>query len=56
DMIDILYTCMAIIWAKLHQFVENWNNRKIRKQSNRPNLLNWEPYYNYYFLPHGVNN
>ncbi|KAH8146899.1 uncharacterized protein LAJ45_08978 [Morchella importuna] len=56
DMIAILYTYMPIIRAKLHQFVENWNNHKIRKQSNRPNLPTGEPYYNYYFPPDGVNN
>jgi hypothetical protein len=56
DMIAILYTYMPIIRVKLHQFVENWNNHKTRKQSNRPNLPTGEPYYNYYFPPDSVNN
>lgn len=54
DTIALLYIYLPLLQQKLHQFVEQWNNHKIRKQSKSPNLPTGEPYYNYYFPPDSV--
>lgn len=54
DTICLLYIYLPLLQAQLHQFVERWNDHKIRKQTNRPSLPTGEPYYNYYFPPDGI--
>lgn len=56
DIIALLYIYLPLLRTKLHQFVENWNTHKIRKQSKRPNLPTGEPYYNFYFPPSHITN
>lgn len=46
--IALAYIYLDIFRTQLQIFVKNWNNHKIRTQTNRPYLVSGRPWTNYY--------
>lgn len=54
DQIAILALYLPIIRQDIIEFVENWNNHRIRLQRNRPNAISGKPYVLFNCPPEGT--
>ncbi|KAL4972835.1 hypothetical protein BDW66DRAFT_162600 [Aspergillus desertorum] len=54
DQIALYAVYMPVLRLEINSFVRTWNNRPIRKQKNRPNLIPGKPFMNYHYPPEGT--